>query len=105
MSNLGFEYIGESTTFNKSIVNHSGNSQNASYIKFSITDASDVVKYNTSNVSNIGTGVYTLDVYLHNNSFSEGSHYSIFSGNYGFNNKTYYFYYQDHIYIEDNKLL
>lgn len=104
MYNLGLKYLGESVTLNRSVVNASGNLQNVSYIRFSVVDNADVIKFNTTNISNRSIGLYILDFYLDNSTFNEGSHYCVWDGNYRYNNRTYYFYYQDHLYIEDTKL-
>lgn len=105
MTNLGLEFLGESKTFNKTVINSSGDAQNVSYIRFSLIDSNDSLKWNTTNISNLASGLYALDVHLSNNTLSYGLHYAVWDGYYGFNNITFHFYYQDHIYIDDNKLL
>lgn len=102
MSNLGHADLGDSVRLQTSITNISDVVANVDAIMITVLDDSNntIINTTSTNVSNYGTGTYRCDLYLNNNSFSEGSHYVVWSGYTTVSGGNFSYFEKDYFYID-----
>lgn len=101
MSELGEFEIRDSIRFQIELKNISEELQDATTIKLNIVDFGNIAIISNMNMTHDGTGLYSQDIFLDNNLFSEGGHYVTFSGD--VNNFSYYE--ESFFYINKNRII
>jgi len=105
MTNLGNVDLGDGIRLKTELTNLSSVVADATIIKVSIVDDSNVVRINKSTPSKVTTGTYQEDIYLNPVVFGVGLHHAIWTGfttNISCNTS---FYHEDTFYIEENRLV
>ena len=101
MSELGTFQIQDSIRFQIELKNISDILQDATTIKLNVVDFDDTAIISNMNMTHDGTGLYSQDIFLDNNSFSEGGHYVTFSGD----ASNFSYYEESFFYINKNRIV
>lgn len=105
MTNLGNVDLGDTVRIKTVLTNISSVIADASEIRLSILDPSNVKKINQSNMTHTATGTYSQDIYINPVLFDAGLHYAILSGSTVNISRNASFYHLDTFYIEKNRLV
>lgn len=105
MTNLGNVDLGDGIRFETVLTNISLVIADATDIRISVIDNSNVKRINESTMTKNSTGTYTQDTYLDPSVFTEGLHRAIFSGYTTNVSSNVSFYDSNTFYIEDNRLI
>lgn len=105
MSNLGKVDLGDGIRIETELTNISSVIADATDIRVSVIDNSNVKRINESTMTKNATGTYTQDIFLDPSVFSAGLHRAIFSGYITNSSENTSFYDSNTFYIEENRLV
>ena len=101
MSELGIFQIHDSVRFQIKLKNISDVLQDVTTIKLNIVDFDDTLIISDMNMTHDGAGLYSQDIFLDSNSFSEGGYYITFSGD----ASNFSYYEEAFFYINKNRIV